>query len=171
MQVQKINDNKMKVILSYSDLLKKNIAIESFLSNSEETQNFFFEILDMIEEEYNFDIGNKKAIVEAFSLDNNVFVLNITKIENDLVKDVSVLNTSAYVFTSLKNLFDFYYFMIKKNLDFKNLYIYTFSNLFYVFLEQPEDMINNILVEFSSYRVSNNIENVILEHGKRVNLF
>ena len=82
MQIKKINNNKLKVILSLTDLDKNNIVIDSFLSNSIESQNLFFEILDLAEEQYGFNIEDNKAVVEAISLDNNIFVLTITKLKN-----------------------------------------------------------------------------------------
>ena len=65
MQIKKINNNKLKVILSLTDLDKNNIDIDSFLSNSIESQNLFFEILDLAEEQYGFNIEDNKAVVEA----------------------------------------------------------------------------------------------------------
>ena len=50
MQIKKINNDKLKIILSSNDLSEKNIDIDSFLSNSVESQNLFFEILDLADE-------------------------------------------------------------------------------------------------------------------------
>ena len=172
MQIQKINNNKVKVILNSSDLIKKNIDVESFLSNSEETQNFFFEILEMIETEYSFDISDKKTIIEAISLENNIFVLTITRLENTVTQDILDPFSSVYVFNSSKSLFDFYYFITRKNISLNNIYIYMFSNMFYIFLKKTDhtfkDDINIFLTEFSSYVISDSLKSIILEHGKRV---
>jgi negative regulator of genetic competence, sporulation and motility len=81
-QIKKINNNKLKVFLNSNDLNKKNIDVDSFLSNSIESQDLFFEILDLAEEKYDFIIENNKAVVETISLDNNIFVLTITKLKN-----------------------------------------------------------------------------------------
>ena len=90
MQIKKINNNKLKVILSLADLDENNVDIDSFLSNSIESQNLFFEILDLAEEQYGFNIEDNKAVVEAISLDNNIFVLTITKLKNDTINIIAV---------------------------------------------------------------------------------
>ena len=97
MQIKKINNNKLKVILNLNDLNEKNKDIDSFLSNSIESQNLFFEILDLAEEKYDFDIENNKAVVEAISLDNNIFVLTITKLKNDTLTPVALAKLSSNV--------------------------------------------------------------------------
>ena len=57
-QIKKINNDKLKVILSSNDLDEKNIDVNSFLANSLESQDLFFEILDLAEEQYDFNIEN-----------------------------------------------------------------------------------------------------------------
>lgn len=169
MQVQKINNNKVKVILNSSDLLKKNIDIDSFLSNSEESQEFFFEILDLVEKKYSFDIEDNKAIVEAVSLDNNIFILTITKLLNDTSQ---ISSSNIFVFNSLENIFELYYIIKKEKLyDLSKLYIYQFSNLYYVFVDESNLSFQSFLLEHSNFcNYSNSLKNILLEHGKRVNL-
>ena len=58
MQIKKINNDKLKIILSSNDLDEKNVDVDSFLANPIESQNLFFEILDLAEEKYDFDIDN-----------------------------------------------------------------------------------------------------------------
>ena len=42
------------------DLKKNNIDINSFLSNTKESQSLFFYILDLAEEQYGFSTNNYK---------------------------------------------------------------------------------------------------------------
>ena len=107
MKIKKINNDKLKIILSSNDLDEKNIDIDSFLANPIESQNLFFEILDLAEEKFDFDIENNRAIVETISLDdNNIFILTITKLKNDIC--TYNYSSKAYCFESVNDLLGFY---------------------------------------------------------------
>ena len=166
-QIKKINNNKLKVILNSKDLYDKNIDIDSFLSNSIESQNLFFEILDLAEEKYNFDIENNKAVVETISLDNNIFILTITKLKNDFISTSSTpckiycfenIDTVLYVFTLLK----------ENNLILKNTYIYKFLDNYYLFLDNCTKNMENFITEYASPINDINIKNILIEHGERI---
>ena len=102
MKIKKINNDKLKIILSSNDLDEKNIDIDSFLANPIESQNLFFEILDLAEEKYDFDIENNRAIVETISLDdNNIFILTITKLKNDI--GTYTHSSKAYCFEDIND--------------------------------------------------------------------
>ena len=119
MQIKKINSDKLKVILSSNDLNEKNINVDSFLSNSIESQNLFFEILDLAEEKYDFYIDNNKAIVETISLDNNIFVLTITKQKNDQAI-FSNQTSRIYYFENFNDFLEFYILSHKKKISQSN---------------------------------------------------
>ena len=165
MQIKKINNNKLKVILSTNDLNKKNIDIDSFLSNSFESQDLFFEILDLAEEKYNFDIENNKAIVETVSLDNNLFVLTITKFKNDLTG--TYLNSSKlYCFENIDDFFNIYNYLNNYNFT-----LYKFLNNYFLVIHNIDNLLNNLLSEYSiSLEKSEHIESILLEHGTIINL-
>ena len=168
MQIQKINNNKLKIILNSSDLLKNNIDIDSFLSNSEESQNFFFNLLSLIETEYSFDIEDNKAIVETISLDNNIFILTITK----LINNPREINTfpPVFIFNSYNDIFELYYSCLRENINFNNIYIYSFMDSYFVFNYEKNEKIQNLLLEYSSCQTKNDMLDILIEHGKRVNL-
>ena len=163
MQIKKINNNKLKVILSIHDLDKKNIDIDSFLSNSIESQDLFFEILDVAEEKYDFNIENHKAIVETISLDNNMFVLTITKFTSNF-ENINTNYTTIYCFDDIDNIFNIYQF-INRN----NTYIYEFENNYYLLLNHSDKKTETILTEYS-VPVKNyiNLEPFLIEHGKNL---
>lgn len=165
MQIKKINNNKLKVILSSNDLNKKNIDIDSFLSNSIESQDLFFEILDLAEEKYDFDIENNKAIVETVSLDNNLFVLTITKFKNDLTG--KCLNSSKlYCFENIDDFFNIYNYLNNYNFT-----LYKFLNNYFLVIHNIDNLLNNLLSEYSiSLEKSEHIESILLEHGTIINL-
>ena len=79
MQIEKINNNKLKVILNIDDLEENNIDLNTFMANSLESQELFLDILDLAEEEFNFKVDNSKLIIECISLSNHIFIFTITK--------------------------------------------------------------------------------------------
>ena len=163
MQIKKINNNKLKVILSSNDLDKKNIDVDSFLSNSIESQDLFFEILDLAEEEYNFNIENNKAVVETISLDNNLFVLTITKLKNNSESTYKG-PCKLYRFENINDILNIYYY-----LNIANTNIYVFSNNYYILFDNIDKKSENILLEYAipinKYSI---IEPILIEYGKRV---
>ena len=147
MQIKKINDDKLKIILSSNDLDEKNVDIDSFLANPIESQNLFFEILDLAEEKYNFDIEDNKAIIETISLDNNIFILTITKVSSNY--KVCNSNTKVYCFENINELLNLYSFINKNNLTIPKFEIYKFLSKYYIILNEKNVDFENVLLEFS----------------------
>lgn len=167
-QIKKINNDKLKVILSSNDLDEKNIDVNSFLANSLESQDLFFEILDLAEEQYDFNIENNKAIVEAINLDNNLFILTITKLKNDF-KNSYDSSSKIFCFENMDDIFTIYNILNKNNTNLENTYIYEFNNKYYLLLNNISDNIENILLEYSS-PINNPLffEPILIEHAKRI---
>lgn len=167
MKIKKINNDKLKIILSSSDLDEKNIDVDSFLANPIESQNLFFEILDLAEEKYNFDIENNRAIIEAISLDNNIFILTITKLKNDLC----TYNTTSQVFCfeDVNDLLNFYSIAEKNNINLSLSDIYQFGNKYYFILNKENRHLENFLLEFS-YPIKNYslLKDIFIEYGNKL---
>lgn len=151
MQIKKINDDKLKIILSSSDLSEKNVDVDSFLANPIESQNLFFEILDLAEEKYNFDIEDNKAVIEAISLDNNIFILTITKLSSAL--DIANLKTKVYYLEDINDLINLYSFVNKNNISIPKIEIYKLVDKYYVVLDEENTVFENILLEFSDLQI------------------
>lgn len=167
MQIKKINNDKLKIILSSNDLDEKNVDVDSFLANPIESQNLFFEILDLAEEKYNFDIENNKAIIEAISLDNNIFILTITKISTDF--STYNQNSKVYCFEDINNLLNFHSFIKKNNIHTTNFETYKFLNKYYIVLNEENSILENILLEFSNLLSNSSyLQDIFKEYGKRI---
>lgn len=151
MQIKKINDDKLKIILSSSDLSEKNVDVDSFLANPIESQNLFFEILDLAEEKYNFDIEDNKAVIEAISLDNNVFILTITKLSSNF--DISNSKTRIYYLEDINDLINLYSFVNKNNISIPKIEIYKLIDKYYIVLNEENIAFENILLEFSNLQI------------------
>ena len=92
MQIEKINNNKLKVVLNLDDLENNNIDLNSFMSNSIESQELFLNILDLAEKDLNFYTNNSKLIIESVSLSNNIFMVSTKLVSvNIIIFDLFIL--------------------------------------------------------------------------------
>ena len=160
MQIEKVNKNKLKVILNTNDLKENHIDLNTFMANSLESQELFLDILDLAEEEFGFYVDNSKLVIESVSLANNIFIFTITKLSENKHTISQNYIYSFNTFDQIASIFPF----IDKN-SFSN--IYTYNNKFYLIIDK-DNKLNTILEEFSNSKIdSYYLENILLEHGKR----
>ncbi len=76
MQIEKITENKIRIILNMQDLQEKNIDLHSFMSNSIESQDLFYDMLDRAEKEVGFKTKDYKLIIEALAVPERKFYFN-----------------------------------------------------------------------------------------------
>ena len=79
MKIEKLNDNKIKITFSIDDLEDKNIDLYSFMHNSQETQDLFWDLLNEAERECGFNVDNSMIYVEATTTGGGNFTLIVTK--------------------------------------------------------------------------------------------
>ena len=153
MKIEKLNENKIKIIFDYKELEENNISVHSFLSNSIESQKLFWAILDIANEDLGFDIKNSKISYEVLSFDNKNFVVFVTKscitskkadtasnshfnfCGNKLSKfnDSSYLDIILYKFIHIMDVFDFCDFINNKLPKLKiSSSLYKYSNMFFI---------------------------------------
>lgn len=157
MQIEKLNNDKLKVILNANDLKENDIDLNTFMANSLESQELFLDILDLAEEEFNFYVNDSKLIIESISLANNIFIFTITKLSN--CKD-STSENFIYCFDNFNQLADIFHLF-----NFSLVDLYTYNNKFYLIINKNNKM-NLILDEFSVFKTdSKYIENILFEHG------
>jgi len=82
MKIEKLNENKIRIIFNNKDLEENNIDLHSFMSNSIETQTLFLDLLDEADKKLGFNTDNHKIAIEILSLNNNSFVLTITRLDD-----------------------------------------------------------------------------------------
>ena len=63
MQIEKLNENKIRIILNLDDLKENNIDLHSFMASSIETQDLFYDMLDKAEKEVGFDTKDYKLMI------------------------------------------------------------------------------------------------------------
>lgn len=81
MQIEKLNENQLKITLNTIDLQKSNISLHSFMCNSIESKGLFTSILNYINKEINFNLNNYEVAMESFAFPlSKLFVVIITRI-------------------------------------------------------------------------------------------
>lgn len=157
MQIEKLNNDKLKVILNANDLKENDIDLNTFMANSLESQELFLDILDLAEEEFNFYVNDSKLVIEAISLANNIFIFTITKL-SDCKNSTS--ENFIYCFDNFNQLANIFHL-----LDFSSVHLYTYNNKFYLIINKNNKM-NLILDEFSISKTDYEfLENILFEHG------
>ena len=79
MKIEKLTENKIRIILNVEDLEKNNIDLHSFMSNSIESQSLFIDILNQAEHEVGFSTKDCKILIEALASSDGNFIFTITK--------------------------------------------------------------------------------------------
>lgn len=192
MRIEKLNENKIRIFLNLDDLKEKNIDLHDFMSNSLETQDLFFDLLNKAEHEVGFNTHNYKLIIEALASSDGNFIFTITRTKPKL--DVS--NTSAskpklkrrlvvpnkklsiYIFNNFDAFCEFCHYIENSNLNtykakLKNSSLILYKGYYYLILNNLRLNISELkcfssaLSEFSS-RVKNEdlLERKLREYGK-----
>ncbi len=118
MKFEKLNENKIRITLNNQDLIEKNIDFHSFMSNSQETQNLFLDMLDEAEKEVGFVTKDYKLRIEALAMSDGNFILTVTRFGKNI-------DTTSKNHVKNKNLK-----IKRKNLDMKSKHIIYKFNTF-----------------------------------------
>ena len=76
MQIEKITENKIRIVLNIRDLKEKNIDLHTFMSSSIESQSLFYDMLDIAEKEIGFVTKDCKLMIETIAIPNRKFYIN-----------------------------------------------------------------------------------------------
>jgi len=79
---RKINENKIRILITAADLKKKNIDINELYYDNTKAQSLFWELLYEAYIEESFDVDNAKLIVEVAPVSYDSFVIVVTRIPN-----------------------------------------------------------------------------------------
>lgn len=83
MKIEKLNENKVRITLNLDDLRDRNIDYQSFMARPIETQDIFFDMLDIAEQEVGFQVDDSRFAIEVIALKDGRFIFTITKYEED----------------------------------------------------------------------------------------
>ena len=193
MKIEKLTENKIRIILKKEDFKDKEININQVLLEEPESQKLFLEILTRAEKEVDFDTTGHKLLIEANVQSSDTFIFTITKyLEKDLKstqihkkvltirKKTQLFNTSTliYNFANFENFCEFCDFIHNSHtINMKKLYksaiLYFFNNAYYLVIDKINLSNNSMLILHTSLLEFSNSENhtknfkfKLKEHGK-----
>ena len=196
MKIEKLTDNKIRVILDIDDLAHKNINIDSLIQNSDFSQKLFKKMLNQAKKEVGFETEDSQVLIEAYISSEGYFIITFTKIANDLAKKISPssspkpkakrknLNTSCktaiYQFDKFDDYTNFCTYL--DNLNFQNvkgfakkISLYEFEKKYFLVFNEINIGHKNISFLYTSISefgklVSNskNFESKLIEYGKTI---
>lgn len=91
MKIEKLAEDKIKITITIDDLAARNIDLHSFMYNSPESQDLFWDVMNEAEKEYGFNVDDSMIYVEASTSGGGNFTLIVTKTKE---KPVIRFNTS-----------------------------------------------------------------------------
>ena len=196
MKIEKLTDNKIRIIMNIEDIEKNTNDIHTFFDNIMNSQNLFLDILQKAEKEVDFHTEGCKLLIEAFSTFEDVIVFTITKYSSSENNSINTNNDSKrkliikrktntpslknaiYEFDNFDYFCDFCNSISKiENLNIdklaKKIVLYNYQNKFFLIFKDINfnnayiHKVFNILSEFSKFQnFSTNFEYKLSEHAK-----
>ena len=192
MKFEKLNENKIRITLNTQDLIEKHIDFHSFMSNSQESQNLFLDMLDEAERKVGFVTKDYKIRIEALAMADGNFILTITRFGKN--SDSSVKNQKAkklkikrknfdinatqliYKFSTFDDFCKFSDFISKLdnfNNIAKSIVLYNYQNSYYLYISKINTQHNGLkklytsITEFGTYIDNSDIfSRKLTEYGK-----
>ena len=96
MKIEKLTENKIRIIIDIDELNNKNISLKSLSQNSTDAQNLFAEILSEAEKKVGFKVSGSRLLIEAFSTSEGTVVITFTKIKLDNILSFGKPKTLKY---------------------------------------------------------------------------
>lgn len=166
MKIEKITENKIRIIINIDELAKKNIDIVSLAQDNEASKKMFKKMLLQAEKEVDFHFADSQLLIEAFIASNEFFVIVFTKISDGKPKkvqpnrtlrlksrkNISTKKNVIYQFETFDEFCDFctYFKNINiyniKNLA-KNIFLYEYNSKYFLVLVNT-DIKSDIFTKF-----------------------
>ena len=82
MKLERISENKIRCILTHSDLSSRQIMLGELAYGSAKAKALFRDMMDLAAEELGFETDDMPIVVEAVPMENGSIVLTISKVDN-----------------------------------------------------------------------------------------
>ena len=194
MKIEKLTENKIRVIVNSEDLKNNNLDYQTIMEKPIESQKLFLEMLLKAEKEVGFYTEGYKLLVEAFSSSDGLFVFTITKyVEKPITppnklkvtpkKKIKHVNpkstTSIYQFSSFEEFCEFctaiHNTACQSKQLAKTIALYLFNDTYYLILSNIHTesayihVFYSTISEFASLAShSETFKMKLLEHGKAI---
>lgn len=82
MKIEKINDNKIRCVLTRDDLANRNIKLSELAYGSEKARSLFRDMMEQAAHQFGFEADNIPLMIEAIPMPNECIILDITKVSD-----------------------------------------------------------------------------------------
>lgn len=190
MKIEKINENKIKFLLTAEDLKEREIKLSELAQGTEKAQAFFRDIMRKALDDFGFDASDSPLMIEAMPIAINGVVIIVSKVsnENDANSDINLMPKSLearkFKQEGIQIVKSEHMSVNKSKKSEKdeemNIYIYSFATI--------DDVINlsnrikdfknmlSVLYKFNDeyflliqepFSVTNNLDYLLLEYGEK----
>ncbi len=141
MKIEKVDDNKVKITLSFEELEMRNIKLSDIEKNNNIAKNLFTSLIEENNLDEDFEFEDSQLFIEASADNNNTFILTITKIEDlpDITKysrkKSSILyriDSNLFEFSSLDTILDFCKLAKEEKLFFGRNTLYKYNDKYFL---------------------------------------
>ena len=194
MKIEKLTENKIRIIMNIDELAKEDLNLHMLASNTPVSQNLLLNILKRAEKEVGFITTGHKLLIEAFSSQDGILIFTITKFKQDNILGTnknskikfkrklanSSLNNAIYVFDNFDNFCELCSYIDSNNFsnlkDFSNnISLYEYNQKYYLVISdintnfEHSNFFYASISEFAKF-VSNSsiLENKLIEHGNLI---
>ena len=163
MKIEKLDENQLKITLDKNDLQSRNIDARSFMYNTPESQDLFWDVIKEAESRFGFSVEESMIYVEAHMNPSGTFTIIVTKQNSSTPNSVTnkpknrlgsyklkrkpsntSLDNSIYMFSSLESLCA--YSRITKPADIGNNSLYSYDNKYYLLIDKVN---NSSIIEYA----------------------
>ena len=122
MKFNRVNDNKLQIIISRDDLLERDLKKWDLVPYNPNSQRIFQEILDEAYEACGFEVGrDAQLMIEAYPMTGESMIITVTKVGNGANKGLLDLDLEAlerYILEELGGVVDQRYADVHSNITF-----------------------------------------------------
>ncbi len=195
MKIEKLTENKIRIILHQEDFIDKSTNIHNLLLQIPDSSSLLLEILNKAQKEVGFDTDGYKLLIETSYTGDDTCVFTITKYNsinsNSFSKaskkyltikrkNTHLQNTNIYSFNTFEDFCNFCNSINRTKLLslkglFKNCILYSYLDTYYLFIDNLNNsstelkIFTNIITEFSTkVNYSKNFEAKLKEYGNLI---
>lgn len=147
MKIERLTDNKIRIIMSVEELSKENVDFLSLTQNTFDAQKLFSKILSRAEKEVGFIVEDCKVLIEAFFSSDEFFIITFTKISPETsmqigspiklkIKKSVKYNNFIYIFNTFDDFSDFCTYISTYDIDYrklaKGITFYKYNDQYYL---------------------------------------
>ena len=196
MKVEKINENKIRITLTFEELENRQISLKDIEKNSSLAKNRFIDLIEESNLDEDFIIDDSQLFIEASSDNNDLFIVTITKIDNmPELKKYALLDSSKkkskgtnsrqtveykvdsniYLFKSIEHILNLCEVSKKEKLFFGKNSLYKYNNSYIIIFSKSSIKNKKFLKTFvflseycNSYYAYDILETSIKEKSKLI---